>query len=86
MARRNLMDEIMAEHIRLPGCPQFVVTRAFAYQWLKDCGYSDRDPDRLLDRMVFLARERSEPLTDLADHEEWLAGVQAEIRAEFTSA
>ncbi len=37
MARRTraqrFMDELMSEPVRLCGCPQIVVTRAWAYNW-----------------------------------------------------
>lgn len=64
--RRNIMDEIMAEPMRLPGCPQLVVTRDFAYQWLKSMGY---DPSGKgfgsLDWLVFLKAPVDEALTDI---------------------
>lgn len=35
----TLMDELMAEPMRLPGAPGLVVTRDWAYAWLKKMGY-----------------------------------------------
>ena len=33
------MSELFAEHIPMPGCPQMIVTRAFLYNFLCDCGW-----------------------------------------------
>jgi hypothetical protein len=65
--KRNFMDALMNEPIRLPGCPQMIVTRAFAYTWLRDeLGY---DPKQRgvgsLDHMVFMPTPVDEPLTDI---------------------
>ena len=69
MARRKptIPDKIMAEHIQLPGAPQVIVTRGWAYQWLKKLGYStdSRDGYRSVDFMVMHKREVEDPLTDL---------------------
>jgi hypothetical protein len=69
MARKpTFMDELMNEHIPLPGCPQIIVTRGWAYQWLKDrLGY---DPSARgfasIDYLVFGRRKSvALPLTDL---------------------
>lgn len=67
---RNIVDEIMNEPIRLPGAPQVIVTRGWAYQWLKKMGYNT-DPKAgfaSVDYMVFggaRLRPVDEPLTDL---------------------
>ena len=67
---RNIVDEIMNEPIRLPGAPQVIVTRGWAYQWLKRMGYNT-DPKAgfaSVDYMVFggsRLRPVDEPLTDL---------------------
>ena len=34
--RRRIMDEIMAEPIRMPGFPQIIVTRGWLWIWLVD--------------------------------------------------
>ena len=36
----SFMDELMAEHITMPGCPDLIVTRADAYAFLKSLGYT----------------------------------------------
>lgn len=69
--KRNIVDEIMNEPIRLPGAPQVIVTRGWAYQWLKKLGYPT-DPRvgwGSVDSMVFGGRNMrpvDEPLTDLS--------------------
>lgn len=68
--RQNIVDRVMAEAIRLPGAPQLIVTRGWAYQWLKSLGYNT-DPRAgfaSVDYMVFGGRNFrpvAEPLTDL---------------------
>lgn len=62
-----IIQAVMDEHIQLPGCPQLIVTRGWAYRWLRDeLGY---DPTARgfasLDYMVFGRKETKEPLTDL---------------------
>jgi hypothetical protein len=72
MARRkpSIINEIMNEPIRLPGAPQVIVTRGWAYSWLKRLGYNT-DPKAgfaSVDYMVFggtRMRPVDEPLTDL---------------------
>lgn len=42
MSRRRptVIDQIMAEPMRLPGCPDLIVTRGFAYTFFVErCGY-----------------------------------------------
>lgn len=69
--KRNLIDEVMAEPIRMPGCPQLIVTRGFAYSWLKRMGYNT-DPRAgyaSVDHMVFGGLRMTpvdEPLTDMS--------------------
>jgi hypothetical protein len=69
--RRNVIDEIMDEPIRLPGAPQVIVTRGWAYQWLKGLGYPTDPrgrPFSSIDYMVFGGSRLNpvdEPLTDL---------------------
>lgn len=69
--RRNAIDDVMDEAIRMPGCPQLIVTRGFAYQWLKRMGYptdTRNRPFSSIDYMVFggtRLRPCDEPLTDM---------------------
>ena len=69
--RRNVIDDVMAEAIRMPGCPQLIVTRGFAYQWLKRMGYPTDPRNRpfsSIDYMVFGGTRLTpvnEPLTDM---------------------
>lgn len=74
MAKRDkadVIDKVMAEPIQMPGCPQLVVTRAFAWQWLKRMGYNP-DPRAgyaSIDYMVFggsRMKPCDEPLTDMS--------------------
>lgn len=73
MARKttNVIDAVMAEAIRMPGAPQLIVTRSWAYQWLKRMGYNT-DPRAgfaSVDHMVFGGSRLAptgEPLTDLS--------------------
>ena len=72
MARKNrLMDELMAEPIRLPGAPQIIVTRGWAYVWLGKLGYPLQGGYGSVDYMVFgrdvATKNRTEilELTDL---------------------
>ena len=79
--RRNLFQELMDEHIRLPGVPQLVVTRGYAYQWLLMCGY---DPAvkgfGSIDYAVFSPKPLEGPLMDLEPYREFLDGVLADLR------
>lgn len=82
-SRTHFMDQIMAEHVYLPGVAHgFIVTRHYAYQWLKACGYNTADREEMLmvDRMVFLQPALDAPLTDLEPHAAFLAAVQRGIR------
>lgn len=72
MAKRTrkptFMDELMAEPIPLQGVLGVIVTRGFAYQWLKDCGFDPSDRGYAsLDYMVFSHKASTEPLTDLTE-------------------
>lgn len=68
--KRNIVDDVMNEAIPMPGAPQLIVTRGWAYQWLKRMGYNT-DPRAgfaSVDYMVFGNRRLTpvnEPLTDL---------------------
>jgi len=85
------MDALFDEHVRLPGCPDLIVTRGWAYLWLRDaCGH---DPlargFASLDYLVFGRRAVDVPLSDLTTPETqallgametWLAGAPAPTR------
>ena len=65
--RPNAIDALMAEHIQLPGAPQIIVTRGWAYTFFRDeLGY---DPHARgfasLDYLVFGKRATEQPLTDM---------------------
>lgn len=83
MSRRTsktFMDELMAEPIPLAGCPSIIVTRDFAYRYLKDCGYPLHGGFGSVDYMVFRHKPSDEPLTPLtADVLAFLARVQEQI-------
>jgi hypothetical protein len=68
MLARSFAQEIFDEPIRLPGCPQLIVTRGFAYAFLKDIGM---DPTARgvgsLEHLVFIPSPATEPLTDLVE-------------------
>src|SRR5262245_58034500 len=40
-----VLTEVMNEHIKLPGFPALIVTRAFAYTYLKGLGSTSREAD-----------------------------------------
>lgn len=71
MARRErLIDQVMAEPIRLPGAPDLVVTRDFAYSFLPKLGYPSVGGYGSVDYMVFGGRNlhpADAPLTDLTE-------------------
>ncbi len=37
--RTTLMDRLMNEHVRMPGVPGLIVTRAYVYFWAVNHGY-----------------------------------------------
>ena len=68
--RRNFIDELMAEHIAMPGFPQLIVTRDEAWRVLTDMG-CDQVPRAgqgmrfdTVDYMVMSKRALDEPLSD----------------------
>lgn len=69
----TILDEIMNEAIRLPGCPQIIVTRAWAWAWLHRTGVRQcATGDNLFFNCQYMtcgpqARKVNEPLTDLTD-------------------
>lgn len=80
--RRNILDEVMAEHIHLPGCPELVVTRAFAYDWLQKVGYSPSGRGfASLDYAVFHQRPTDEELSDLSYYGDFLNSVVASMNS-----
>lgn len=77
MARRNIMDEIMAEPVEMPGFPQLIVTRGFACQWLGDCGWSPAETGfGSLDYIVFSKRPIESPLMSVEMRDRYLAQVR----------
>ena len=64
----NTVTVFLDEHISLPGCPQIIVTRIWAYNWLRDTlGYDPKERGfGSIDYMAFGRREVAEPLTDLS--------------------
>lgn len=83
--RRNAIDDVMAEAVRLPGCPQVIVTRGWLYSWLKKLGYNT-DPlagFASVDYMVFggtRLKPCDEPLTDLS--QPWTVALIARMEAD----
>lgn len=78
--KNTTIDRIMAQHIRLPGCPQIVVTRGFAYNWLKDTGMNpSRRGFGSIDYLVHAPTALDAPLTDLDSVADFLAGVKEHI-------
>lgn len=66
---KRLTDRFMNEHIHMPGFPQLVVTRGFAYQHLRGTGY----PEGYVQAVVYsMAKVVREPLTHADDRDEWL--------------
>jgi hypothetical protein len=64
-ANRQIVDDLMTEHVPMPGMPQVIVTRHFCYLWLKSQGYdSKRKGFGSLDYMAFGRKATIEPLTD----------------------
>lgn len=74
--RRRFLDELMAEPIRMPGCPDLIVTRDQAYVWLRTQGYpTDCRLTRFgsVDYMVFHQPPIDLPLSGDAERERMLA-------------
>lgn len=71
--RRNFMSELMAEHVRMPGCPQMIVTRGWAVVFFRD--ELGHDPKARgfasLDYLIFggCRPTVNEPLSDLSSPE-----------------
>jgi hypothetical protein len=83
--KQNVIDAVMNEAIRLPGCPMLIVTRGWAYQWLKKLGYNT-DPRAgyaSVDYMVFGGYRLTpvdEPLTDMT--QPWVIALIARMEAD----
>lgn len=76
MAATNpIVRAMFEEHIRLPGALQIIVTRIYAYTYLRDrCGFDPKARGfASIDYMVFAAKEVPEPLTDLTLP--WVSGL-----------
>jgi hypothetical protein len=73
----KIMDLMMAEPIEMPGFPQIIVSRHFAYHWLKACGWdvSERGYGSL-DYTIFAKQAVDYPLTDEAERDRWLGQVR----------
>jgi hypothetical protein len=79
LAHRNqFFQELMDEHIYLPGCPQIVVTRGWAYSWLRDkLGWNPSERGfGSLDYVIFRPDATNEPLTELTG---WAADLIAHV-------
>lgn len=83
MTKQRIVDEIGGEHIRLPGCPDIIVTRVWAYQWLIRMGYRPIGGFGSADYMAFAGPAESTPLTDLSDPavRQFLSYVESEVSA-----
>lgn len=85
----TLMDELMAEPMRLPGAPQLIVTRDWAYAWLKKLGYPLHGGYNSVDYMVFgrdvatASRREALELTDLT--EPWALSLIARMEADLAA-
>ena len=80
--RRNILDEIMDEPIRMPGVPQLIVTRGYAYQELKRLGYSERDKGfGGIDYMTMHQKPSDEPLADVETRDCIMAAVERSMNA-----
>jgi hypothetical protein len=63
----RIIQAVMDEHVALPGCPEIVVTRGWAYRWLTTTlGFDPKERGfGSVDYMVFGRREVDAPLSDL---------------------
>lgn len=79
--KKPIIQRIMDEHIELPGFPQIVVRRGWAYQFFKSLGWSESDRGfGSLDYSIFAKAVTSRELTPDADREAWL---NEEVRETF---
>lgn len=87
--KQTAMDELMAEPIRLPGAPQVIVTRDWAWHWLKKCGFPKHGGYNSIDYMVFgrdvatSKRQERLELTDLS--EPWAVALIARMEADLAA-
>jgi hypothetical protein len=85
MMARKIVQEVMDQPIRLPGCPQFIVTRGWAYAWFRDqvgMDQSKRGPYSL-DAIIFGAQSSAEPLSDVVEYEPQLTALAARMAADL---
>jgi hypothetical protein len=79
--RPTIADTLMGEHIHLPGAPELIVTRAWAYAFWQRCGrpVANGGYDSA-DYLTFSGTTTDAPLTDLT--EPWAAGLLARLEKE----
>jgi hypothetical protein len=85
----KFMDVLMAEPIRLPGCPDVIVSRGWCYQWLKNMGYPLQGGFGSVDYMVFgrdIATRERETLTLSNLSEPWIVKLLARMEQDCVSA
>ena len=71
MKRQTLLSQIMSEHIGMPGFPQIIVTRGYAYKYLKSLGWNESECGfGSLDYTVFSQTSTEAPLSEDMDY--WL--------------
>lgn len=64
--RPNVIDELMNEHIEMPGCPQLIVTRAQAYRFLTEI--TEPGPWSPTENSVPVVRQHTSNLFRTADY------------------
>lgn len=73
----GIASRLMAEHVRVPGFPQIVVTREFLYSFLRGCGWNPRKRGfGSIDYMTFGRAAVAEELTNDATRDHLLAQVR----------
>jgi hypothetical protein len=80
----SAIDRIMGEHIGLPGVAGIIVTRAFAWQFMLDCGDNPKMRGQCsMDFAVFFPPPLDEPLTVITPElSDWLQSVSNTYRAQ----
>ena len=70
-AAQRFFQELMDEHVIMPGCPQLVVTRGFVYSFLTDkLGYDKSERGfGSVDYLTFRREAVNAPLSDLTQYE-----------------
>lgn len=71
-AKRNIVDDLTSEHIRMSGCPQIIVTRGFCYQFLATRGWNREKGFASADYSAFGSKRVDEPLTPDEDRDYFL--------------